>query len=626
MFHFQAASSREIKKAYHKLSLIYHPDKEGGDERKFLMISKAYAALTDEESRKNWEMYGNPDGPGATSFGIALPSWIVEKENSFIVLGLYALVFMIALPTIVGIWWYNSVKYGGDQVLLDTTQLYYCFIHKSPHMVLKRVIMIIAGSLEFEKSHNSEVVERPTDNVEVPQLIRDLQCESSNLNEKNKERPLCYGYSIKARALLYAHLYRMKLPPSSLDLDRQYIVKKCPNLIHEFVQCVAQLTMLAIAGRIPRCPSIDTLESAMKLSPLIVQAMWDSRSVFMQLPHVTDDVVKMMSHKKYNVRSLEQFVRMNNADRRTMLRTLSDDQYEDIMLVLCDMPILQLSVKTEVLDDEDSGVITAGAIVTVTATLKRLNYGGQYGINSDSIANGSTLIASDDHEDENEPLIANGGANQTAANSKPVWQKRDKGKKKKGKAATKLQNKPKQVLPTAPVQQQVTQSKLTKVNDTSDISDASGQESDNESGGNSGNNSDDESPADAKGGSGSDGDVRTATDDELEEKDWSRINRKSKKSKALDGKSKLSHSVHCPYFPEDKQEYWWIYVSDKKKHSLTTVPVLMTNLVEEEQVELKFTAPHKPGIYTYTVIARSDSYVDCVKEEVIKVRISNFMS
>lgn len=42
----------------------------------------AYQALTDDESRRNWEKYGNPDGPGAMSFGIALPSWIVEKENS----------------------------------------------------------------------------------------------------------------------------------------------------------------------------------------------------------------------------------------------------------------------------------------------------------------------------------------------------------------------------------------------------------------------------------------------------------------------------------------------------------------------------------------------------------------
>lgn len=47
----------------------------------------AYQALTDDESRKNWEKYGNPDGPGAMSFGIALPSWIVEKENSVVVRG-----------------------------------------------------------------------------------------------------------------------------------------------------------------------------------------------------------------------------------------------------------------------------------------------------------------------------------------------------------------------------------------------------------------------------------------------------------------------------------------------------------------------------------------------------------
>lgn len=57
--------------------------------------------LTDEESRENWEKYGNPDGPQAASFGIALPSWIVEKQNSVWVLGLYLLVFIIVLPVIV---------------------------------------------------------------------------------------------------------------------------------------------------------------------------------------------------------------------------------------------------------------------------------------------------------------------------------------------------------------------------------------------------------------------------------------------------------------------------------------------------------------------------------------------
>lgn len=68
---------------------------------KLLIKHFPFQALTDEEARRNWEKYGNPDGPGAMSFGIALPSWIVEKENSVWVLGLYALVFMVALPTAV---------------------------------------------------------------------------------------------------------------------------------------------------------------------------------------------------------------------------------------------------------------------------------------------------------------------------------------------------------------------------------------------------------------------------------------------------------------------------------------------------------------------------------------------
>ncbi len=91
----------EIKKQYRKLSKVYHPDKQGGNQEMFMKIAKAYEALTDDVSRENWEKYGNPDGPQAATFGIALPSWIVEKDNSIWVLVLYMAVFAIVLPVIV---------------------------------------------------------------------------------------------------------------------------------------------------------------------------------------------------------------------------------------------------------------------------------------------------------------------------------------------------------------------------------------------------------------------------------------------------------------------------------------------------------------------------------------------
>lgn len=52
----------EIKKRYRELSKTVHPDK-GGDAQTFDSIVKAYKSLTDEETRQNWKLHGNPDGP-----------------------------------------------------------------------------------------------------------------------------------------------------------------------------------------------------------------------------------------------------------------------------------------------------------------------------------------------------------------------------------------------------------------------------------------------------------------------------------------------------------------------------------------------------------------------------------
>ena len=36
--------------------------------------------------------------------------------------------------------------------------------------VLTGVVMVLAGSFEFDKFHNQEITERPSDNEEVPQV------------------------------------------------------------------------------------------------------------------------------------------------------------------------------------------------------------------------------------------------------------------------------------------------------------------------------------------------------------------------------------------------------------------------------------------------------------------------
>ncbi|XP_057807740.1 dnaJ protein ERDJ3A [Salvia miltiorrhiza] len=61
------ACNREIQKAFHKLSLQYHPDKNKnkGAQEKFAEINNAYDILSDEQKRKNYDLYGDEKGnPG----------------------------------------------------------------------------------------------------------------------------------------------------------------------------------------------------------------------------------------------------------------------------------------------------------------------------------------------------------------------------------------------------------------------------------------------------------------------------------------------------------------------------------------------------------------------------------
>ena len=64
--HGKDASADEIKKAFRRLAVQHHPDKEGGDEAKFKEINEAYEVLGNAEKRKkydelgeNWRQYEN---------------------------------------------------------------------------------------------------------------------------------------------------------------------------------------------------------------------------------------------------------------------------------------------------------------------------------------------------------------------------------------------------------------------------------------------------------------------------------------------------------------------------------------------------------------------------------------
>ena len=68
----KTASADEIKKAFRKAAVKYHPDKEGGNETKFKEVNEAYEVLKDQQKRQRYDQFGHAgvgNDPGGNPFG-----------------------------------------------------------------------------------------------------------------------------------------------------------------------------------------------------------------------------------------------------------------------------------------------------------------------------------------------------------------------------------------------------------------------------------------------------------------------------------------------------------------------------------------------------------------------------
>jgi len=102
---------------------------------------------------------------------------------------------------------------------------------------------------------------------------------------------------------------------------------------------------------------------------------------------------------------------------------------------------------------------------------------------------------------------------------------------------------------------------------------------------------------------------------------WDEDGPVQKKETLLDTEPTNHHEVHCPHYPHNKYEWWFLYMTEKKSKRLVSMIVSCKTLDKEKTVELRFSAPPQKGVYFFNLVVRSDSYMDSDYTHEVKMEV-----
>ncbi|KAH8325491.1 hypothetical protein KR067_005881, partial [Drosophila pandora] len=91
----------------------------------------------------------------------------------------------------------------------------------------------------------------------------------------------------------------------------------------------------------------------------------------------------------------------------------------------------------------------------------------------------------------------------------------------------------------------------------------------------------------------------------------------------LEREDEVTGPVIAPFFPQKREEGWWVVIGDPKSNSLLSIKRL--TLQQKAKVKLDFVAP-SPGKHDYTLYYMSDSYLGCDQEYKFSIEVGDFQS
>lgn len=92
---------------------------------------------------------------------------------------------------------------------------------------------------------------------------------------------------------------------------------------------------------------------------------------------------------------------------------------------------------------------------------------------------------------------------------------------------------------------------------------------------------------------------------------------------SLEREDEVTGPVVAPFFPQKREEGWWVVIGDPKANSLLSIKRL--TLQQKAKIKLDFVAPN-PGHHSYTLYFMSDAYLGCDQEYKFSIDVGEYES
>lgn len=302
---------------------------------RYVELTKAYQALTDEEVRNNYIQFGHPDGKQSFSIGIALPTFIVSDGNGKYLVLLYTGLLGVLLPYLVGSWWYGTKKRSKEGVLMESANN--LFRQYDEDMDESGIIWALSAGKEYESVLKGDLADSGLSKLEA-RITAEGEASpfAAGFSLKDKERleDLEGGVRRKVLGLLWAYLGRVELGDAALTKAKYDIAPIARALNQSFV------TIALSFG------NITPITGSFLANQHIIQAISPKASPLLQLPHFTPRIAAAVEGDSKIRMTVQQFMDLPDAKRRKLAvgkGLLTDQQYKTCVSVAKQLPYLRVA-------------------------------------------------------------------------------------------------------------------------------------------------------------------------------------------------------------------------------------------------------------------------------------------